>query len=210
MNKLLNEVRNLEKRLVKLLESSSNSDLKKEFYNALKFFEGYPENSIEAKEQGFDVQEHKIRDDDTYCIWGKNGKSYGNEWGQLLLNPNFRQQDKLFLNYYDSDGKHLYGFNRFGKEYDIYGNKPKSTVNIYLYDTDLYAKYGLKDIFYIRKDITKDSSGGYYDTYYVKYTKDWRDTEIDKPWFMSEDPRILKKAEKKGFDLSPISKEEEF
>jgi hypothetical protein len=204
MNKLLNEVRNLEKRLVKLLESSSNSDLKTEFDNALKFFDDYPENSIEAKKMGFDVQKHNISETRSYYVWGKKGISYGNEWGDNLLNPNLRKQEALFLNYRDSDGKVLYGFNNSGTKY----GDPKTTVNIYLYDIDLYAKYGLKDIEYIRKDITKDSSGGYSDRYLVKYTKDWRDTEIDKPWFMSVDPKTLKKAEEKGFDLSPISNEE--
>jgi hypothetical protein len=182
------------------LEMTSADSLRMEFDKVKPLFKDYPTNSIQAKEMGFELEHTK----GYFCRWIKDRLLYGVEWGNDLLDDNYRKSNGYDLFYYEYH-RRAYGYSK--------SRWSSEKVSFYLYDTDLYAKNGLEGIEYIRKEINKLGEK-YSKTYYIKTydasSESGDDDKEGKFWFLDYSPQTLKKAEDKGFDLSPISSGEEF
>jgi hypothetical protein len=125
------------------LEMTSDDSLKIEFERVKPFFKDYPTDSIQAKKMGFEI-EHTMG---YFCYWRKDSLLYGIEWGNDLLDDTYRKSNGYDLFYYENRKK-VYGYTK--------SRWSSERASFYLYDTDLYAKNGLEDIEYIRKEIQQN------------------------------------------------------
>lgn len=171
-----------------------DDSLKSEFDKIKSVFNDYPTDSIKAKKMGFEIEHTK----GYFCRWIKDGLLYGVEWRNDLLDDIYKESNEYDLFYYENRKKvYSYAKSRWLSE----------KVSVYLYDTDLYAKNGLEDVEYIRKEIQKLGEK-YSKTYYIKTNDAASESRDDdkkgKFWFLNYSPKALKKAEDTGINLKAV------